>query len=249
MSTTVWSYGGGTQTAAIAVLILQGKLPRPDVVVMADTAREIESTWQYLRDVVQPALDTIGLTVQVAGHELSNYDLWKSDDYLLIPAFTSQANGGKLPTYCSDEWKQRPIRRWLRQQDINDCDVWLGISTDEIERMKPSGLNWYRHVYPLIELVPTSRVNCSALVESFGWPMPPKSRCWMCPNQSPLMWSDMRKQQPAEFAKAVAFEQEVQQADPHVWLHKAMIPLTDAVDVTDKQPSLFDGCDSGYCFV
>ena len=247
--TTVWSYGGGTQTAAIAVLILQGKLPRPDVVVMADTAREIESTWQYLRDVVQPALDTIGLTVQVAGHELSTVDLHGHNGDLLIPSFTSQAGGGKLPTLCSNEWKQRVIRRWLRQQDINDCDVWLGISTDEIERMKPSGLNWYRHVYPLIELVPTSRVNCAALVESFGWPMPPKSRCWMCPNQSPLMWSDMRKQQPAEFAKAVAFEQEVQQADPHVWLHKAMIPLTDAVDVTDKQPSLFDGCDSGYCFV
>jgi len=245
----VWSYGGGTQTAAIAVLILQGKLPRPDVVVMADTAREIESTWQYLRDVVQPALDTIGLTVQVAAHELSNYDLWGSGDYLLIPAFTTQANGGKLPTYCSNEWKQRVIRRWLRQQDINDCDVWLGISTDEVERMKPSGLNWYRHVYPLIEMVPTSRVNCAALVESYGWPAPPKSRCWMCPNQSPQMWSDMRKHQPAEFAKAVALEQDVQQTDSHVWLHKAMIPLTDAVDITDQQPGLFDGCDSGYCFV
>ena len=249
MTETIWSYGGGTQTAAIAVLILQGKLPRPDVVVMADTAREIESTWQYLRDVVQPALDTIGLTVQVAGHELSTVDLYGHNGDLLIPSFTTQSNGGKLPTLCSNEWKQRVIRRWLRQQGINDCDVLLGISTDEVERMKPSGLNWYRHVYPLIEMVPTSRVNCAALVESYGWPMPPKSRCWMCPNQSPLMWSDMRKQQPAEFAKAVAFEQEVQQADPHVWLHKAMIPLTDAVDVTDKQPSLFDGCDSGYCFV
>ena len=246
---TVWSYGGGTQTAAIAVLILQGKLPRPDVVVMADTNREIQSTWDYLDEVLQPALDTIGLTVQVAGHELSTVDVYGLNGDILIPAFTSQAGGGKLPTLCSNEWKQRVIRRWLRQQGIDDCDVWLGISTDEIERMKPSGLNWYRHVYPLIELVPTSRVNCAALVESFGWPMPPKSRCWMCPNQSPLMWSDMRKQYPAEFQKAVEFEQEVQQRDEHVWLHKAMIPLSAAVDVTDKQPSLFDGCDSGYCFV
>ena len=85
MTETIWSYGGGTQTAAIAVLILQGKLPRPDVVVMADTAREIESTWQYLRDVVQPALDTIGLTVQVAGHELSTVDLYGHNGDLLIP--------------------------------------------------------------------------------------------------------------------------------------------------------------------
>ena len=247
--TTVWSYGGGTQTAAIAVLILQGKLPKPDIAVMADTGREIQSTWDYLYTVVQPALDAIGFTVEIAAHDLSNVDLWKSNDYLLIPAFTSQNGNGKLPTYCSSEWKKHVIRRWLRQHNINDCDVWLGISTDEIERMKPSGLNWYRHVYPLIELVPTSRVNCAALVESFGWPSPPKSRCWMCPNQSPLMWADMRKQQPIEFEKAVSFEREIQQRDRHVWLHKAMIPLTEAVDITDKQPSLFDGCDSGYCFV
>jgi hypothetical protein len=59
--TTVWSYGGGTQTAAIAVLILQGKLPKPDIAVMADTGREIQSTWDYLYTVVQPALDSIGV--------------------------------------------------------------------------------------------------------------------------------------------------------------------------------------------
>lgn len=244
----VWSYGGGTQTAAIAVLILQGKLPRPDLVVMADTGREISSTWDYLRDVVQPALDGIGLTIDIAGHDLSNHDLWNSDDYLLIPAFTSQADGGKLPTYCSNEWKQRVIRRHLRNQGVNDCDVWLGMSTDEIERIKPSGAKWYRHAYPLIDLVPTSRVNCAALVVSFGWPAPPKSRCWMCPNQSPRMWADMRRELPDEFAKAVAFEEEIQERDQHLWLHRSMIPLTDAVDITDQQPSLFDGCDSGYCF-
>lgn len=247
--TTVWSYGGGTQTAAIAVLILQGKLPKPDIAVMADTGREIQSTWDYLYTVVQPALDSIGLTVEIAAHDLSTVDVYAHNSDLLVPVFTSQNGGGKLPTYCSNEWKKHVIRRWLRQQGVNDCDVWLGISTDEIERMKPSELNWYRHAYPLIEMVPTSRVNCAALVESFGWPSPPKSRCWMCPNQSPLMWADMRKQQPIEFSKAVSFEREIQERDRHVWLHKAMIPLTEAVDITDKQPSLFDGCDSGYCFV
>lgn len=33
----VWSYGGGVQSAAIAVLVLRGELPRPERVVMADT--------------------------------------------------------------------------------------------------------------------------------------------------------------------------------------------------------------------
>lgn len=245
----VWNYGGGTQTAAIAVLVLQGKLPRPDMAVMADTGREIASTWAYLHDVVQPALDSIGLTVEIVPHEMSRVDLYDSGNrnLLLIPAYTTINGGGKKPTYCSSEWKRDTMRRYLKRKGIKNCNVWLGISTDEIERMKPSDVKWQRHVYPLIEMIPTSRVACAALVESFGWPTPPKSRCWMCPNQSPLMWSDMRKQQPDEFAKAVAFEKEVQQRDEHVWLHKAMIPLVDAVDVTDRQPGLFDGCDSGYC--
>ena len=52
----IWSYGGGTQSAAIAALIVSGKLPVPDVAVIADTGREVSSTWDYLRDVVQPAL-------------------------------------------------------------------------------------------------------------------------------------------------------------------------------------------------
>jgi hypothetical protein len=249
MSSTVFSFGGGTQTAAIAVLILQGKLPRPDVVVMADTGREIESTWVYLDEIIAPALASIGLTVQIASHELAKVDIYAHNGDLLLPAYTSQKDGGKLPTFCSDKWKKHVIRRWLRANDYNDVDVWLGISTDEIERMKPSGLNWYRHVYPLIEMIPTTRAQCSALVESFGWPKPPKSRCWMCPNQSPQMWAEMRRTQPQEFAKATDLEKQLQAHDEHIYLHRAMIPLVDAVNLTDQQPGLFDGCDSGYCFV
>ena len=37
----IFSYGGGKQTVAIVTLILEGKLPRPDLVVMADTSREV----------------------------------------------------------------------------------------------------------------------------------------------------------------------------------------------------------------
>ena len=33
----LWSSGGGVQSSAIAVLIAQGKLPKPDIAVMIDT--------------------------------------------------------------------------------------------------------------------------------------------------------------------------------------------------------------------
>ena len=72
----VWSYGGGTQTAAIAVLVLQGRLPRPDHIIMADTGREATATWDYLDTVVQPALEAEGMRVEVAPHSLASKDLW-----------------------------------------------------------------------------------------------------------------------------------------------------------------------------
>ena len=243
--TLVWSYGGGTQSAAIAVLILKGELPRPDMIVMADTSREVAETWQYLDNVVRPA----GFNIEIAHHLLSTVDLQGMNGDLLIPAFTRR-NGrvGKMPTFCSNEWKARVIQRYLRNSGVNDCDIWLGMSTDEMERMKASGLNWYHHVYPLIEMRPTSRHQCVSIVEGYGWPTPPKSRCWMCPNMSPRAWKGLKQKYPGDFMKAQMLENELREHDPDVYLHELGIPLNQAVEQSERQSDMFDGCDSGYCW-
>ncbi len=248
--TIVMSYGGGKQTVAMVTLVLEGKLPKPDLIVFADTGREVQTTFEYLNQVVQPALKKIGLQVEICGHEYSNWDLIKGENQaILLPAFTRQ-NGsiGKMPTFCSNEWKQRPIRRWLKERGINNVDVWLGISLDEAERMKDSGLNWYRHVYPLIEITPMHRSQCVTQIQNFGWEAPHKSRCYMCPNQSALAWKDLKRRNDGDFEKAIALENEVRQKDQHVYFHPLAIPLEQAVEQSELQTDMFDGCDSGYCF-
>ncbi len=241
----VWSYGGGTQSAAIAVLILEGKLPMPDIICMADTAREVQETWDYLERVVRPA----GIDVKIIPHSYAYWDLYGAAGDLLIPAFTRKKGRiGKMHPFCSNEWKQRPVRRWLREQGVTECDLWLGISTDEVERMKVSDVQWQRNVYPLIEIIPTSRRQCVSLVERHGWPTPPKSRCFMCPNMSPSHWRTLRDKAPEDFAKAVELERELQTLDADIYLHKLGIPLTDAVAQSDLQSDMFDGCDSGFCW-
>lgn len=245
----VMSYGGGKQTVAMVTLVLQGKLPKPDLIVFADTSREVKTTWDYLENIVQPALRKINMRVQIVPHALSTVDLQSLSGDLLLPAFTRQ-NGrvGKMPTFCSNEWKQRPIRRWLKEQGVNDCDVWLGISLDEAERMKSSGLNWYRHVYPLIEITPMHRRQCEIQIKDYGWEVPHKSRCWMCPNQSPEAWKQMKRIENQDFDKAVKLEQVIRWNDPHVYFHPLAVPLNEAVEESEKQGDMFDGCDSGYCF-
>jgi 3'-phosphoadenosine 5'-phosphosulfate sulfotransferase (PAPS reductase)/FAD synthetase len=98
-SMIVMSYGGGKQTVAMVTMILDGKLPKPDMIVMADTSRECKTTFEYMNHVVQPALKEIGMRVEIAGHDLAHMDLY-SKDKLLLPVFTIN-NGklGKMPTF------------------------------------------------------------------------------------------------------------------------------------------------------
>jgi len=40
----------------------------------------------------------------------------------------------------------------------------------------------------------------------------------------------------------------VREKDRHVYFHPLAIPLADAVEQSEQQGDMFDGCDSGYCF-
>jgi hypothetical protein len=252
--TTVWSCGGGTQSAAIAALIVQGKLPKPDLAVMVDTEREKSATWEYADAVLTPNLREVGVTLhRVKKSEFATVDLFSAKGDLLLPVFTSQSGAtGKLPTDCSNEWKARVVQRWLRAQGVQQAEQWIGISVDEMRRMRFSGLGWLRNRYPLIEPefgLTYRRADCVAAVERLGWPTPPRSACWMCPNMGDHEWREMKEHHPQDFAQAVQFEREIRETDPHFWLHESAVPL-DQVDFT-SQGGLFDdrACASGMCFV
>src|SRR5207249_4107397 len=114
--------------------------------------------------------------VRVQKARYASVDLYR-DETLLLPVFGVAADGKrtKLPTFCSNEWKQRVVRRYLRETGVKSCRVWLGMSTDEMRRMRPSGLTWLLHHYPLIWDHPMSRAGCLALLAKMHWPEPPRS--------------------------------------------------------------------------
>lgn len=233
----VWSFGGGVQSAAIGVLVRQGKLPQPDLAVIADTGRESQVTWTYMREHLVPFL---GFEIQVAPSSLAAVGLRSGNGDILIPAFTSS---GKLKTFCSTEWKRRVVRRYLRNAGIGSCRMWLGISTDEVQRAKPSGVEWIEHHFPLLFDHPMTRAECVQLVLSAGLPMPPRSSCWCCPHRSDSEWRGL----PAdEFQMAVELEREIRATDEGIYLHRSRQPL-DQVDLVDRQGSVLEVCD-GYCW-
>lgn len=247
-----WSSGGGTQSTAIAALICMGVL-KPDVAVIVDTEREASEVWEYLDKWVIPGLEKVGVKLhRVKKSQFATVDLWggKNKDDLLIPAFTDQ-NGkiGKLSTYCSVEWKKRVVQRFLNSiyPAGTKFNQWIGFSFDEPKRIFQEVGKW-EPKFPLFEMG-IRRRQCVEIVEKFGWPTPPRSSCWMCPNRSHDEWMHLKHNRPDDWQKAINFEQEIRKGDDAVWLTKSGKPLAELPEV-QTEPDLFTArCGSGQCFV
>lgn len=244
----VWMCGGGVQSAAIAALIVEGRIPKPDYAAMADTGREKSSTWRYVNDMLKPKLDAVGVDlVIIPASKYATVDLYAKNGDLLIPAFTT-INGpvAKLPGFCSNEWKTRVIHRWLTEQGVSPSGYrkWIGFSANELRRVF-AGNVWY----PLIFEVRMFREDCLAVAEKVFGQAPPKggSCCWMCPNMGDAQWIEMRESDPQDFESACALDEQIREADPHIFVHSSGTPLRTAELGNPNQMQL--GCTGGVCFV
>lgn len=250
----LWSCGFGRQSVLILGLVKLGILPRPDHVCGIDTNRERSSSWRYVEAVFKPELAQLGIPFTIIDRsKYATVDLvgGEFEDSILLPAYSSRTvGGGKLPEFCSDHWKKRPVMRWAANQGgwkERGVDCWLGISADEKNRRRGQSTQWFRPVYPLLDMSPSHVSRVYTICEQMGWPEPPRSSCWMCPNHTNDEWSEIKETDPDDFAKACELEKEVQQIDPDVWLHKSRVPLAMA-DLSVKSGQRGGGCTSGMCY-
>lgn len=253
--TQVLSYGGGKQTAAICALIIQGRLPRPDHIIMADTGREKQSTFDYLHGHVTPALARVGLHVEMAPHSLSTVDLFALNGQVLMPMYSTQggqAEPGKLATMCSGEWKTRVIRRYMRGLGLTQVDTWIGFSPDEAHRLKLSDTKWTRSVFPLMDLW-IERDEAERIALDVIGALPPKSSCTNCPNQGDEQWLDLT---PDEVDFSEREERLMPRQDPHVFLHQSALPIREAIRQLRARHAAGEtlageqvDCQSGGCWI
>lgn len=158
---------------------------------------------------------------------------------------------------CTRTFKIEPINQKIREL-LNGKKgiVWIGISTDEAHRMKPSQNPAVEHKWPLIEMG-ISRAECLKWMEDAGWPKPPRSACVYCPYHSDKEWLRLKTEEPTEFYAAVEFEKRLQTAYAAAtalrstpWLHASRIPLSEVVFKPKvEEPSLFGNECEGICGV
>lgn len=245
-----FNYGGGRQTVAMCILIAEGVLPKPDCITMADTSRELPGTFAYMEKYTRPLLESVGLRIDVAPHDLSTVDMHGHNGQLLLPVFTDT---GKFSEYCSGEWKRRVVERYRRAQGITGGELWLGFAFDEKRRWKRSKETTqgkFTIRCPLVDLMMTTEV-CLKLIDRKGWPRPSVSRCHMCPNQKNKEWREVRDNHPELFEDACRIDEEERENDENgnVFLHRSRVPLRLANLDEEEDEKTIKQCSLGMCFV
>jgi hypothetical protein len=244
------SLGAGVQSSTMALMAAHGEItPMPIAAVFADTQDEPASVMRWL--------DWIEKELPFPVHRVTNGRL--SEEALItkkskhgtlyqkttLPLYTLSDCGsvGRVQhRSCTVDYKVGPLTKKVREiacikrgQKVLGAIQWIGISLDELQRMKPSREAWCEHRWPLIEMRMT-RDKCLDWMLSNGYPKPPRSACYFCPFHSQKEWRRLQLEEPEEFARAVEFEKRIQErkavygsASSTPFLHRSCKPL-DTID-------------------
>ena len=157
---------------------------------------------------------------------------------------------------CTADYKIKPIIKKVRelanikrgQKEIS-VTQWIGISWDEVQRMKDPSEKWTQHRWPLIERRMT-RAKCIEWMSVNGYPEPPRSACYYCPFHSDTEWRRLRDDDPQAFSEAIEFDRNIREAylqndkqmKMTVYLHNSCVPLgeIDFDSDTDKGQQVWD---------
>lgn len=243
----VISLGAGVQSTTLALMAASGEVgPMPDCAIFADTGWEPTPVYDHLAWL--SSSDVLPFPVhraQRAGADLGQMALEIAagsrplSGNVLPPLYTSNPKG-MLPKQCSKEFKTRVVGRAVREmlgyqprQRIAGLFVeqWIGISSDEITRMKDAEQPWVRNRFPLIEMR-MRREHCLAWLRDHDYPEPPKSACIFCPFTDNARWKSVLDH-PIDGPKAIAFDKAIRHVRPtgEAFVHRRFQPL-DEVDMS-----------------
>jgi len=287
---TTVSLGGGVQSGTIAEMVAESELPCPDVFIFADTGDEPDYVYTYIGYLARRLGVVGVPVVQVSngnmvgdlygGKRFAAMPLF-TKQAKAVAGFGIEAHNeqvGRLRRQCTREYKIEPIEKWIKTRLLESghakqsksgavrinpgvmVESWLGISWDEIQRMKPNQTKWITNRWPLIEKRMT-RTHCEQWLRDRGLPVPLKSACKRCPYHDLKYWRDMKDNRPSDWQEIARFDADLRNpssglriaatANGELFVSEQCIPLVD-IDLSTRQEQgqmTFDMCDEGHCFI
>ena len=260
----VLSLGAGVQSSTLALMIAKGKIPMVDCAIFADTMGEPKAVYEWL--------SWLEKQLNYPVYKVSKGDLRKDMldaingkyKFLSVPLYTKNAETGKkglLRRQCTADYKILPVNKKVRQllglqsnekrKKGTKVEMLMGISMDEVYRVKENRLKYITNVYPLIELG-MNRNDCLNWIKENNYPTPPRSACTFCPFHNNSEWRKI-KENKEEWDSVVELDRLIRKGTKkntdEVFLHSSCLPI-DQVDLKEKpedQYNLFNNECEGMC--
>lgn len=216
------SLGAGVQSSTMALMAAKGEIePIPDCAIFADTGWEPQSVYRWL--------DWLEEQLPFPVYRVNNGNLREklmSGGFNDIPAFILRDNKvGMGRRQCTWQFKVRPLRHKMREMGLKEVVVWIGISWDEMSRMKDADVKWIKHRWPLVEKE-VRRADCYTWMCENGYPKPPRSACVGCPFKKNSEWQQLSSE---EWMDAVEIDETIRHNGAYPqFLHPSCKPLSEA---------------------
>ena len=235
-----------------------GIVDRADHAIFSDPGAELPDTyqlWDYLNEwrKLNNGIPLIkkkkSLYNDIIKGQNSTGQRWAS-----IPAFGE--SGGMIRRQCTREYKIEVVVKIIRElhglkkyQRMKPTEVWLGISLDEIQRMKESQLSKITYHYPLINKRIT-RSDCKKFLEERSFHNVKKSSCVFCPYHNNVQWREIKEDYPEEWKKVIKIDNAIRNSSKRgdkdqLFLHRSLKPIEEAY-LQEDQEDLFM-CEAGFC--
>lgn len=139
-----------------------------DLVQVYDTGNENDLLWntgqrstaqEFFEAVTKPLSNKFGFeAVFVRANDSQGKPIpplhlvQKYEDTIKIDMPLFGKNGGRLRQTCTDKYKKRAGRQELRRRGAKTATVYLGLTMDEVHRIKPNDVQWETLDWPLITM-------------------------------------------------------------------------------------------------
>ena len=265
----VISLGAGVQSSTMALMFADGELePMPDGAIFADTGGEPAYVYEWLgwlesklpfplyRVMWKDGL-TQNIKASIAGQRFAGAPFYTESD---------GKREGQLRRQCTREFKVQPITQKLRElvglkpyqrapKGETLVRQYIGISYDEVSRMRTSRSPWIEHKWPLVDLK-MYRQDCLDWMKARGYPKPGRSACTYCPYHSDKEWHDLKINYPDAFAEAVEIDEliraGVRGTKKKLYLHRKLQPISEIrfdTAAASGQTDMFNEECEGLCGV
>jgi|TARA_R100000479_G_scaffold129186_1_gene67575 hypothetical protein len=269
----ILSLGAGVQSSTLALMIEKGEIPMVDAGIFADVKGEPQAVYDWLKYLKTQITKFPIYIVSYRDLKKDILDASKGEfKAFTAPFYTKNLETGKkgmLRRQCTADYKIKPVIQKIRsllglkkgekRKKGTNVELLMGISKDEVQRMKINPVKYITNIYPLIDK-DFRRSNCLDWMEKHNFPKPPRSACTFCPFHSDFEWKEIKKNK-SEWEEVVALDKAIRTQDrfkeknkgsaslkDEIFLHRSCKPI-DEVEFDEKtdQLDLFNNECEGMC--